>query len=553
MLRDVVAAFLDSVTEREFDAPLLALLNARGFDDVHFLHGAFEFGKDFIAKGLKPPNADVGSGDAATWTRHQFALQSKAGNLGLGEWRDVRQQLDEARLDGIAHPSFDTTLPRAGVVVVTGRLTGGAPAQAQSYRDAERSHGRPDFEVWDRETLLRWLVDAPEVGLAGTSDGPMLTLLGAIDAGTVTLPNLERHTRSWLPPDPESIEAAMATAAELDARRRRASVEAAVLVNRLRKSGRIDLAALVALQLLRRAWSAALASGGGSDRPPDATTAVRLFVGCAAELMGQVEPVADNPRALLDASTRTPLAHVGYPVTCLRLAEILGLLDLLVLSLSSGDPVRDIAPASESIQNVVSRMIASQPGCAHPVGDAFGVSLVAPTLSVARHDVAAARNFLTRAAVWLADRYEDARGGIGLAGHAASPDEEVAQLLGGVYEFGPRRRSSSYVATVLTDLSAVIPGCSDLYEDLVNEFAAVDIVPFTSAADESRAQWRADGARTQLTPAIRYAEPFPDDGLAAPHFNDPPPPIPAWDAIALASVARNRHPVAALRAILAGA
>ncbi len=101
MLRDVVAAFLDTVTEREFDAPLLALLSARGFDDTHFLHGGFEFGKDFIAKGLKPPGDDIGSGDPTSWVRHQFALQSKAGNLGQPGWREVRAQLDEARLDDL--------------------------------------------------------------------------------------------------------------------------------------------------------------------------------------------------------------------------------------------------------------------------------------------------------------------------------------------------------------------------------------------------------------------------------------------------------------------
>src|SRR5277367_2174768 len=67
VLRDVVAGFLDTVTEREFDAPLIALLAARGFRDVHFLHGAFEFGKDVIAKGPKPPGGDTGTGDPASW------------------------------------------------------------------------------------------------------------------------------------------------------------------------------------------------------------------------------------------------------------------------------------------------------------------------------------------------------------------------------------------------------------------------------------------------------------------------------------------------------
>ena len=94
-----------AVTEREFDAPLLAA----GFTDVHFLHGVFEFGKDFIAKGPKPPDGDTGTGNPALWVPHQFALQSKAGDLG------------EARLDGLAHPSFDLGLPHAGVLVTTGR------------------------------------------------------------------------------------------------------------------------------------------------------------------------------------------------------------------------------------------------------------------------------------------------------------------------------------------------------------------------------------------------------------------------------------------------
>ena len=129
-LRDVVAVFLDTASEREFDAPLLALLSARDFTDVHFLHGGFEFGKDCIAKGLKSPGKDVGSGEPSSWILHQFGIQSKAGDMGLPAWRDVRAQLDEARLDDLAHPSFDTTLPRAAILVLTGRLRGSARSSA---------------------------------------------------------------------------------------------------------------------------------------------------------------------------------------------------------------------------------------------------------------------------------------------------------------------------------------------------------------------------------------------------------------------------------------
>jgi hypothetical protein len=50
LLDNAVAAFLDSATERAFDEPLLALLRAQGYSDVHLVHGAREFGKDVIAR-----------------------------------------------------------------------------------------------------------------------------------------------------------------------------------------------------------------------------------------------------------------------------------------------------------------------------------------------------------------------------------------------------------------------------------------------------------------------------------------------------------------------
>jgi hypothetical protein len=45
MLNDAIAGFLAAVTEREFDEPLLALLRASGFEEIHYLHGSFEFAR----------------------------------------------------------------------------------------------------------------------------------------------------------------------------------------------------------------------------------------------------------------------------------------------------------------------------------------------------------------------------------------------------------------------------------------------------------------------------------------------------------------------------
>src|ERR1700730_10285137 len=104
MLGGVVDHYLQGVSEREFDMPLMALLVSRRFYDIHKTHGAFEFGKDFIAK-----REDDG-------VVYQYAIQSKAGDINLGAWRGVRSQIDEARYNRIAHPSYSQSLPRKVVL-----------------------------------------------------------------------------------------------------------------------------------------------------------------------------------------------------------------------------------------------------------------------------------------------------------------------------------------------------------------------------------------------------------------------------------------------------
>ena len=95
MLSDAVDAFLESVSERAFDEPLLAILRAQGFERVHLV-GQREFGKDAI-----------GQRDQTQW-----AWQSKAGDIGQGEWRALTGQLDELRLTNLGHGAFDTGIPR---------------------------------------------------------------------------------------------------------------------------------------------------------------------------------------------------------------------------------------------------------------------------------------------------------------------------------------------------------------------------------------------------------------------------------------------------------
>src|SRR5258708_19334003 len=121
MLANVVGSYLDSLEEREFDAPFMALLRALGFWDIHLLHGAFEFGKDFIAKGEH-------EGSVA-----QFAFQTKAGDINLSDWNQCRGQIDLLRTNSLARPAFDVKLPLQAVFVTSGLLVGGAPLDPHNH------------------------------------------------------------------------------------------------------------------------------------------------------------------------------------------------------------------------------------------------------------------------------------------------------------------------------------------------------------------------------------------------------------------------------------
>ena len=89
MLAAAIGNYIDSLTEREFDTPFIALLRLHGFTFIHFLHRSFEFGKDFIAK-LKKDGVE-----------YQYAFQTKAGDLGLSDWRACRGQIDMLRTNAL--------------------------------------------------------------------------------------------------------------------------------------------------------------------------------------------------------------------------------------------------------------------------------------------------------------------------------------------------------------------------------------------------------------------------------------------------------------------
>jgi hypothetical protein len=361
LLDDVVGSFLDSVGEREFDAPLMALLRSHGFTDI-FVHGQYEFGKDVIAK----------SEDGAPV---QYVLQSKAGDLGLSQWTGIRGQIDLLRTNELSHPSFDRTLPRRAVLVITGRLIGGAPLEIQDYRRQSAERGETPLEVWDRERLIELMTRSPEAGLAGAAEAPLLELIAHIDSHRVSELELESYARRWVESEkPVSW---------------RALLEAAVIANRLVRSDRLDLTCFTALALLRGVW----ASVHGVEPPPGAALeqadlARAMFTAHARDLWNRCGEEELDPKRLIGGDDEG--VFLTYPVRCLRLAETIAMYALTLGREERRDVVAWLA-----------RFLVTQPGAAHPISDRWAVSLLPGALLVHEAEPDVVEQWL-RKVRWLA-------------------------------------------------------------------------------------------------------------------------------------------------------
>ncbi|MEJ7657073.1 MAG: hypothetical protein WKF33_08595 [Thermoleophilaceae bacterium] len=332
MLDSVIASWLDSLSEREFDEPLRALLWGQRFADIHFVHGVSEFGRDFIAKRTEDGRP------------LQYALQSKAGDINLSAWQKIRNQIEDIRTGDFSHPAFDTSINRASVLVTTGRLVGDARLGAQTYKERYASEIR--FELWDRDRLVEPIAAAPGSALAGRDEGPLLRILGGIDSDEVGEAELERFSRRWIP-EPTDPVATLNPATV---------IEASVIANRLRRVDRLDLSCVVALQLMRAAFGAA--HGSDAAGPLDTIDAAkRLFVFYATELFNRIDELHLSPVPFINVHNEFGF-FATYSVRSSRIIELLGLLGLSRRESEDEDET--------PIVEFLSRFMADQPGCAHP-------------------------------------------------------------------------------------------------------------------------------------------------------------------------------------------
>lgn len=500
MLRNVLEDYLNSIKdERVFDSPFLSLLPAMGFRDVHYTHGNAEFGKDFIAKWVGDDGATV-----------QYSFQLKAGNVDQPYWRDkVQGQMLEAVMSPRSHPHFDGDLPHQSVLVITGRLVGNAGPAVDNFNEQMRRLDKLPLVTWDKPFLIDALASSGLEGVhrATAADyaayGRFYGVYGMSVQGTVSEREIEEHSDSWIV-GPRNTDTRMLIAA----------IEAESIASRCSANGLAYEALKAHLGLLRAAMHALYA-----EKRRERVERLKQLTQLALELVRRAADLyISDVRRDWAAAGKDLLRMLGgaalivtYPVLCARVMEVAGLLYFL-----EGKPRK-----RREAKDFLVEFVSAEPGCGHPVSDRYAVSLVAAVLGLldaGRPDLA--RDLIQRATVWLCERQE--KGG-GLAPLEAAPSEEVAKLIG--YPFGAAgKRPSSFLATVLCDLSAFI-GDPELYEDVVNDIKAVDLVPQYWQAQDTAGQFSVGGEDViQYPSGLDYRDaytPFGDRQFATHIRNEP--------------------------------
>jgi len=451
MLRNVLEDYISGVKdERDFDAPILSLLRAMGFYDIHFTHGRGEIGKDFIAKRI------------IDGTEYQCAIQSKRGDINQGKFTtEVYPQLLLASISGLSHPQFDKTLPRRVYLATTGRLKPDVALIFQDLNDQLETQYQKDRVVfWGKEQFIQYF---EEYGLTGIHQFTVkgfsgyaeffLTYSKALD-GKLTEREIEEYSRLWLD---ETI--------EYRKRILRAAIEAEIIAGKLSGNGLLYEAVTSYLSLGRIVLAALYEK--------DDKHTVDIYKQIVEEnIIPLCKTFHSEFKSGWEASSKSLLALAGegsglpmlqYIVWCARVLE----LSSLYYFLSKDKSVK------EEIINFLLEFLEKEPGCGHIPSDRYAVSVVWTVLALVHSEKRdEAIKLIRRGVVWLCNHVEK---GFGISRFDADEYEETATLLGYPFEaIKVRKNRSSFFATILADLLAFI-GDKDFYRDVVHDFEACEI------------------------------------------------------------------------------
>lgn len=452
MLRNALEDYFSSIkNERDFDFPLISLLRAMGYYDIHFTHGDREIGKDFIAKKLEDG------------IEYQYSFQSKKGDINQTKCSDeVLPQLYLASISGSPHPQFDKTLPRRVVLVLTGRPVGNAGYLLQDFNDTlQREYQKEKVIFWDKNQLIPFF---EEYGLSSlhqlTGQGLTgfaqfyLTYGKALD-GKISDREIEEFSQLWLDPF-------------LDYRKRvlRASIEAEIIAVKLVGNGLLYEAITLYLALARVVMDAMYDSEDQFLREVYLQIVSDNLIPLCKTFREECSVKWNDAQSKLlvlvgEASKTMPMLH--YIVWCSRILEINSLYFFLT----------DDKNEREAASKFMIDFIQKEPGCGHVPGDRYAISVVWTVLALLvsqKHTEAI--NFSKRNLLWLCDRIQK---GFGLPQFDAEEYEETATLLGYAFSFiKVQKDHSSFLATVVSDLAAFI-GDKDFYAAVVNDFEACEV------------------------------------------------------------------------------
>ena len=478
MLRNVLGAYLDSINERQLDLPLMALLAAMGFTDIHYTHGHVEFGKDVIAKRVE---------DGATI---QYSFQSKAGNISYAEWRNVIQgQILESVLISLSHPNFATELPHQAVLLTTGDLRGNAGPEFQSLNEKiERVFQHRPIVFWGRENLIdlfeRYSVTSihplTEAGLFNYAQ--FFLVYGRALSGELSEREIEDYSRRWLNP-----------ALPRDQRLFQAAIESAAVAAQCAAHGLSYEAITIHLSLLRAVLDSVYSDG-------EDTHLRELYAQGLKELhrrsLAYIDEVEQQWRASNDFifTSTAMLTMTTYLVQCARVMEVVA----LAYFSTDEEPVR------QRLGTFLEAFIQQEPGCRRPLSDRYAISVILAALVLCdRQRAVTARGLIEQVAIWLFDRVEQ---GAGLAAFEANEQEETQVLLGYMFDFiDLPQTGGSILASALCALAAFL-GDRQLYADIVNDIAVYHIFPEYWQTDDTTGICRIEGEDVWGFPNVRHAE-----------------------------------------------
>lgn len=497
MLRNILRDWLSSMSdERDLDAPLMAYLGADGYRAIHLTHGPGEIGKDIIAQ--------KGDGGAAV----QYAFQSKRGNIGTGEWRNpVREQMWEAVRMGISHPSFDPSLPRQGVLVLTGELVGKGQEQIDLFNDELERERRRRIDVWGRETLVAIFdsVDASTIYPANTGGylgyGQFFSAYGVALDGRITPRQIERHSRRWLSQAYDGTKLLIP------------AIEAATLANACERAENLYAALHAHLALVRTTLDAAFDSDGATGDFFDAVAGEAI-----ASSISAAERFAELVWDLRERAPEKKLVHViagsgafiTYPLLCTQLGEALALLCIAV------DDQGLRSKATDRLKTLVTM----EPGISKVFSDSQAVSVVAICRAlVAVGQAELARTYLRAVAYEALNLYSNR---LGMASIQDDEQAEVERLVGREFpEITPPQRHESFMITAVLDLCAFLD-YAELYEDVVNDVHVHRMYPQYYRPLDTRGQFRLDGEDVVFSVNVEFKQTLEPDYAYGQHLIDEP-------------------------------